>query len=361
MSAPAAASRPLQLDALCISEEITVLDTMKKLDETGQRILFIVSEEKVLRGVVTDGDLRKHILRGGGLEDPVKNAVNYHPKSLPLGRRGEAKALMQKYTIDAVPLVDQKGRLTDVVFAQGVNLDNRRQAGLPVVIMAGGLGTRLYPYTKILPKPLIPVGEMPILEHIIHRFQGFGCTDFRLVVNYKKGMIKSYFNELEKDYTVQYVEEEQPLGTGGGLCLLKGQIDSTFFLSNCDILIDADFGDIYNHHKAQGNVITMVCAFKHFTVPYGVIELGEGGEIQAMREKPEMNFLTNTGVYVVEPEVIRDLEDGKKQGFTDIIDKYRAMGRRVGVYPISESSWMDMGQIEELDAMRRRLERQSQT
>ena len=174
------------------------------------------------------------------------------------------------------------------------------------------------------------------------------------MVNYKKGMIKSYFNELEKDYTVQYVEEEQPLGTGGGLCLLKGQIDSTFFLSNCDILIDADFGDIYNHHKAQGNVITMVCAFKHFTVPYGVIELGEGGEIQAMREKPEMNFLTNTGVYVVEPEVIRDLEDGKKQGFTDIIDKYRAMGRRVGVYPISESSWMDMGQMEELEKMRRR-------
>ena len=164
MSAPAAASRPLQLDALCISEEITVLDTMKKLDETGQRILFIASEEKVLRGVVTDGDLRKHILRGGGLEDPVKNAVNYHPKSLPLSRRGEAKALMQKYTIDAVPLVDRKGRLTDVVFAQGVNLDNRRQAGLPVVIMAGGLGTRLYPYTKILPKPLSPVGEKPICE-----------------------------------------------------------------------------------------------------------------------------------------------------------------------------------------------------
>ena len=208
MSAPAAASRPLQLDALCISEEITVLDTMKKLDETGQRILFIVSDEKVLRGVVTDGDLRKHILRGGGL------------------------------------------------------------------------------------------------------------------------------------------------------CLLKGQLDTTFFLSNCDILIDADFGDIYNHHKAQGNVITMVCAFKHFTVPYGVIELGEGGEIQTMREKPEMNFLTNTGVYVVEPEVIRDLEDGKKQGFTDIIDKYRAMGRRVGVYPISESSWMDMGQLEELEKMRRKLENQ---
>lgn len=345
----------LKLEELCISEEMSVLDTMKKLDETGQRILF-VAPDGVLKGVVTDGDLRKFILRGGALEEPVRHAVNYSPKTLPIGRRGEAKALMQTHTIDAIPLLDKQGRLADIVFAKGVDVDNRRRAGIPVVIMAGGLGTRLYPYTKILPKPLIPVGEKPILEHIIGRFRDFGCDDFRLIVNYKRGMIKAYFNELEKDYSVSFVDEDVPLGTGGGLCLLKGQMDSTFFLSNCDILIDADFGDIYNYHKKQGNVITMVCAFKHFTVPYGVVELAEGGEIGAMREKPEMNFLTNTGVYVVEPEVVQDLEDGVKQGFPTIMEKYRAAGRRVGVYPISESSWMDMGQMEELDAMRRRME-----
>lgn len=122
-------------------------------------------------------------------------------------------------------------------------------------------------------------------------------------------------------------------GTGGGLCLLKGKLDNTFFLSNCDILLDADYGDILNYHKSQGNIITMVCAVKHFTVPYGVIELNNDGTIQTMREKPEMNFLTNTGVYVVEPRVVEELEDGKKQGFTDIIEHYRRIGRKGGRVP----------------------------
>ncbi len=347
----------LNMEQFLIDPEVSILDAMKKLDETGQRILFMTTDG-CLQGALTDGDVRKFILRGGHLEDPVKLAANLHPLSLELSRRGDARNLLEEKQIDALPLLDKRGRVADIVFAGGFNINTRKRANLPVVIMAGGLGTRLYPYTKILPKPLIPIGDEPILEHIIHRFRDFGCQDFRLVVNYKKNMIKSYFNDLDKDYQVSYVDEEQPLGTGGGLCLLKGQIHDTFFLSNCDILLDADFGDLYNFHKEHGNVITMVCAFKHFTVPYGVIELGPNGDISEMREKPEMNFLTNTGVYVVEPRVIEELEDGKKQGFTDIIDHYRAQGERVGVYPISEQSWMDMGQMEELDAMRRRLEQQ---
>ena len=224
--------------------------------------------------------------------------------------------------------------------------------------MAGGLGTRLYPYTKILPKPLIPIGEMPIVEHIIHRFADVGCSAFTMIVNYKKSMIKSYFNDLQKDYTVDSVDEDTPLGTGGGLSLLKGKVTQTFFLTNCDILIDADFGDIYQYHKEKGNVITMVCAVKHFTIPYGVVELGGDGDISGITEKPEMNFLTNTGVYVVEPSVIDGLAYNEPIPFTDIIADVRAAGGRVGVYPVSEHSWMDMGQLEELDNMRRRLEMQ---
>lgn len=347
----------LHIEELYIQPDITVLDAMKKLDETGRRILFIAPEGK-LQAVVTDGDLRKLILRGGQLTDPVRKAANYRPYSLPLARRGEVRQLLEQKVIDALPLLDQNGCIADIVFAGGLDVDNRRKAGLPVVIMAGGLGTRLYPYTKILPKPLIPVGELPIAEHIINRFCGFGCSEFTLVVNYKKNMIKSYFNDLEKTYTVHYVDEDTPLGTGGGLCLLKGKMKQPFFLSNCDILLDADFGDVYNHHKRSGSLITMVCAFKHFTVPYGVIELDGAGQVAAMREKPEMNFLTNTGVYVVEPRVVEELEDGKKQDFTDIIERYRAAGEKIGVYPVAESGWMDMGQIEELDTMRRRLENQ---
>ncbi len=348
----------LKVEELFIEDGATVLETMRKLDETGQRILFL-APGGVLRAVVTDGDLRKFFLRGGTLDAPVGRAANYHPKSLRVDERGRAKEELQKYGIDALPILDRRGVITDIVFAHGLDVDNRKRAGIPVVIMAGGLGTRLYPYTKILPKPLIPVGEQPIAELIIDRFREFGCQDFTMIVNYKKGMIKSYFQEAEKDYTIHFADETVFMGTGGGLCLLKPTMHSTFFLTNCDVMLDADFGDIYAHHKAQGNLITMVCAFKHYTVPYGVVELGADGGIAAMREKPELNFLTNTGVYVVEPEVVAAMRDGEVIGFPDVIERYRQAGRRVGVYPVSESSWMDMGELEELEKMRRRLEQRT--
>ena len=308
--------------------------------------------------VITDGDIRKFFLRGGTPDQTVDHAANYHPLSVSVSERGKARSILQEHCIDALPVLNKRGIITDIVFAHGLDLDNRKQVDIPVVMMAGGLGTRLYPYTKILPKPLIPVGEQPIAELIMDRFRDFGCHDFTMIVNYKKGMIKSYFNELEKDYTVDFADEEVFMGTGGGLCLLKGKIKAPFFFTNCDTLLDVDFGDIYEYHKSHGNLVTMICAFKHYTVPYGVVELGENGSIAAMREKPELDFLTNTGVYVVEPRVVEEMRDGEKIGFPDVIERYRRAGEKVGVYPISESSWMDMGQLEELEKMRRKLENQ---
>ena len=345
----------LKVEELIISPEASVLETMRKLDETGQRILFLAPEGR-LQAVVTDGDIRKFFLRGGTLDAPVRQAANFQPKSLPIAERGRAKEVLKRCGIDALPILDRQGGIADIVFAHGLDIDNRKQAGIPVVMMAGGLGTRLYPYTKILPKPLIPVGEQPIAELIIDRFRDFGCRDFTLIVNYKRGMIKSYFGDLEKDYRVDFVDEDVFMGTGGGLCLLKGRMDRPFFFTNCDTLLDVDFGDLYQHHRQQGNLITMVCAFKHFTVPYGVVELDENGGIGGMKEKPELNFLTNTGVYVVEPRVVEEMRDGEAIGFPDVIKRYKDAGEKVGVYPISESSWMDMGQMEERETMRRRLE-----
>ncbi len=349
----------MKLEELFIAEDATILETMKKLDETGQRILFIAPGGK-LKAVLTDGDLRKFLLRGGRLEAPVRLAANYNPKHLPVADRARARDILQSCSIDALPILDRDGAIADVVFASGVDVDNRKQAGIPVVVMAGGLGTRLYPYTKILPKPLIPVGEKPIAEIILDRFSDYGCRDVFMVVNYKKNMIKSYFNDLEeKPYHITYADETEFLGTGGGLCLLKGMLDGTFFFSNCDTLLDVDYGDVLEYHRSHKNLITMICAYKHYTVPYGVVEMGENGTIEGMREKPELNFLTNTGVYVVEPQVVEELADGRKVGFPDVIEEYRLAGRNVGVYPISESAWMDMGQMEELEKMRRRLEQQS--
>ena len=348
----------LKVEELFISPDATILDSMKKLDETGQRILFIAPEGR-LQAALTDGDIRKFFLRGGTPDQTVDRAANYHPLSLPIAERGRAREVLQTHRIDALPILDKRGVITDIVFAYKLDVDNRKRVDIPVVMMAGGLGTRLYPYTKILPKPLIPVGEQPIAELIIDRFRDFGCHDFTMIVNYKRGMIKSYFTDLEKDYTVHFADEDVFMGTGGGLCLLKGKIQSPFFFTNCDTLLDVDFGDIYEYHKKHGNLVTMICAFKHYTVPYGVVELGQDGGIAAMREKPELDFLTNTGVYVVEPRVVEEMRDGEVIGFPDVIERYRAAGEKVGVYPIGENSWMDMGQLEELEKMRRKLETQS--
>ena len=348
----------IRVEELFLAPDATVLEALRKLDETGQRILFIAPEGR-LQAALTDGDIRKFFLRGGTPDQTVDRAANYHPLSLPIAERGRAREVLQTHRIDALPILDKRGVITDIVFAYKLDVDNRKRVDIPVVMMAGGLGTRLYPYTKILPKPLIPVGEQPIAELIIDRFRDFGCHDFTIIVNYKRGMIKSYFTDLEKDYTVHFADEDVFMGTGGGLCLLKGKMQSPFFFTNCDTLLDVDFGDIYEYHKKHGNLVTMICAFKHYTVPYGVVELGQDGGIAAMREKPELDFLTNTGVYVVEPRVVEEMRDGEVIGFPDVIERYRAAGEKVGVYPIGENSWMDMGQLEELEKMRRKLEAQS--
>ena len=348
----------MNIDDLIIDENTSALDSMKRLDETGRRIVFIAPQGR-LTAVLTDSDIRKFILHGGDLSCPVSQVANYSFKALPVEKRGEAKAFSQKNNIEALPLLDKQGCIVDIIFATEVGgVSKRRLLNNPVVIMAGGKGTRLYPYTKILPKPLIPVGESPIIELVIRNFQNFGCSAFTMVVNYKKNMIKSYFSEIEKDYTLEYIDEDIPLGTGGGLSLLKGKIQDTFFFTNCDILLEADYSDIIRFHKKQGNNITVVCAVKHFVIPYGVVEMEEDGALKNMAEKPEMNFLTNTGMYVVEPEILDGIPDGVSQGFTDIIETVRKNGGRVGVYPVHESSWMDMGQLEELEKMRRKLENQ---
>lgn len=348
----------MKLDELFIQEDSTILEAMKRLDVTGQRILFIAPEGK-LKAVLTDGDVRKCLLRGGKLTDLVSQAANYTPKFLPVADRGRAKSIMEQYGVDALPILNRNGSISDIIFGTGLDVDNRKKAEIPVVMMAGGLGTRLYPYTKILPKPLIPVAEQPISEMILDRFAEYGCQDAYMIVNYKKNMIKSYFDDLEdKKYQTHFVEENVFMGTGGGLCLMKGMLHNTFFFTNCDTLLDVDYGDVLEYHRSHKNVVTMICAYKHFQVPYGVVEMGENGTILAQQEKPELNFLTNTGVYVVEPRVVEELEDGQKIGFPDVIEKYRLAGENVGVYPINESSWMDMGQLEELEKMRRKLEGQ---
>lgn len=338
-----------------ISENCSMIEAMSQLDRVAKKVLFVTSDCGLV-AALTDGDIRRWILKKGSLEAKISEIANYQPKYLSSKDKFRAKNYMKTQSIEALPIINSKNKVVEIIFAHNEVIKTRKRMNVPVVIMAGGLGSRLYPYTKILPKPLIPIGEIPIAEHIINRFVDNGCSEFYLILNHKKNMIKAYFNDLDKDFSLHYVDEDIPLGTGGGLSLLKRKINSTFILSNCDILIDEDYQKILNFHQKQGNFITMVCSMKRILIPYGVVEIGKHGDIEAMKEKPEISFFVNTGMYVVDERVIAEIETGKEQGFPDIIETYRQRGEKIGVFPISEQAWLDMGELDELEIMRKRLE-----
>lgn len=344
----------MSLEKLFITEDQSVLSAMKRIDVTARQILLVVENGR-LKGIITDGDIRRHMLHGGTLEEKISNVANYHPHFIYEKDKVHSHELMKKWSILSLPVVNEELEIQSVVFLNDDEIGRNHTVEAPVVIMAGGLGTRLYPYTKILPKPLIPIGEMPITEHIINQFLKYNCNEFHLIVNHKKNMIKAYFNDVEKDYGLEFYEEDKPLGTGGGLSLLKGKIKDTFFLTNCDVLIRANYKEIFDFHKKNENMITVVAAFKHMIIPYGVINMDYKGNVGSMTEKPEYSFLTNTGFYVVEPEVIEQIGDDIAIGFPDIIEQLRIKGEKIGVFPVSEKSWLDMGQLEELEVMRKEL------
>jgi len=343
------------MNEMYIEEDKNILQAMKQLDVSARKILFVHDKEKLL-AVVTDGDIRRWILKNGDLHASVKCVANYQPKYLYENQVEEVQHVLNEYQIDAIPIVDNDKRIKKIIFKNEKEVVRRTfSEDIPVVIMAGGMGMRLAPYTNILPKPLIPVGEIPIVEHIINRFKEYGCKDFYMIVNYKRNMIKAYFDDIEKDYSLKFACEEKKLGTGGGISLLKGKIESTFILTNCDILIDDDLTKAYKLHKDAGNIITMICSLKNFTIPYGVIKVKEDGSIDCINEKPEMSFLTNTGCYIVEPEVIDEMQYNEPIDFTTLMERCRLKGQKVGVYPISENAWLDMGQIGELENMKKQL------
>lgn len=347
----------MNVSDLFIKENISIREVIKKLNKTAKKILLI-TEDKVLKGVVTDGDIRRWILNNGNLDIDVKKIMNYNPISLVLGEESKATDIMKNKKINAIPIVNDNNEVVDIIFGEDLFQLKRQpyeEINTPVVIMAGGEGKRLYPLTKVFPKPLVPVGDIPIVERIINRFVDFGCKEFYLTINYKKNLIKSYFDDLEKTYNLEYVEEEKPLGTAGSLYFLKDKINGSFFVSNCDILIDDNYYNMLHYHKENKNKITVVAAIKLLTVAYGVIELDEERIIKEIIEKPQYNFLVNTGLYILEPETLYDIPENKFYHITDLIRKYVRENKRVGVYPINEESWLDMGQFKEMGIMIKRL------
>ena len=286
------------------------------------------------------------------METSVSQVVGRNKK---FAREGESlddiREKMLRLRAECMPVLDENGELADVIFWRDLfekeETDLRPKIDLPVVIMAGGKGTRLKPITNVIPKPLVPIGDKTILEEIMDKFEAIGCQKFYMSVNYKSDMMRYYLDQLPHHYDVSFFEEDKPLGTIGSVSLLKGKIDTPFFVSNCDIVIDQDMRDVYDYHRENHNDLTIVTAVKSFRIPYGVIETGEDGLMTALKEKPELTYMINTGVYILNPGCIDEIPQGEFFHITQLMEKIKACGGRVGCFPVSEHAWKDMGEWSE--------------
>lgn len=346
---------------ITVFPSITIRQAMKALDKTAEKCLLVVDNNNKLLGTLTDGDIRRSILERNDFSTSIKDSFNSNPTCLTQGKytKKEAINLLRSRKLDLIPIVDENNLVVNYVTWSVFGENNRKHADLlkkvPVVIMAGGKGTRLEPFTKILPKPLVPINEKPIIEHIIEKFTSLGINDFYLTVNYKSRILKAYFEELQPAYKVNFIVEKEPLGTAGSLKFLEGKFSRPFFVTNCDIIIKADYTSIYNFHIKNGYDITLVASIKEYIIPYGTCELNGDGYLSHINEKPKYDFLINTGLYILNPEILKFIPENKFFHITHLIEAVKSEGKKVGVFPIDDDAWIDVGQWAEYRKVVERL------
>lgn len=329
----------------------SILEALKLMDSSKTKLLFVFDEKK-FAGLLTIGDVQRAILKDVDLTEPISSILSKNKVYASIDESIEViKEKISRMRAECMPVLDENGNLVKVyswldLFGSKAQTEYPN-LNVPVVIMAGGMGSRLAPLTNIYPKPLIPIGEKTIVESIMDKFVNYNCHDFYMSVNYKADTIKNYFDFINNpEYNVSYFQEDKPMGTAGSLRLLKDKISSTFFVSNCDILIEEDYANILEYHRSNKNELTVVAAVKTISIPYGTIITGENGLLESIEEKPTLSFKINTGLYILEPSLLDDIPD-EFFHITHLMEKLKAQGRRVGVYPISQNDWKDMGDWKE--------------
>lgn len=329
----------------------SLLEALKLMDKLDKKLLIVIEDEKFM-GLVSIGDIQRAIINNITLDSEVRSILRKNPKVAGKNQSlAEIKDLMLRYRMEFIPVIGDSGAILKIYFWEDVFLENEQipcsQFYLPVVIMAGGLGERLRPLTNVFPKPLMPYGKHTIIEEIMKRFSRHGCDNFYLSVNFKSDLVHYFLDRQNLPFKLNYIKEDRPLGSGGSLSLVKDKIKSKFFVSNCDILIDQDYSDILNYHVENKNVITIVAALKHYPIPYGVLETGDNGDLRSLQEKPEITFKVNSGMYIFEDRILDDIPADTYLPITDIINRVRAKGWKIGVFPVSERSWIDIGTWDE--------------
>jgi len=340
------------MDKFLIPRNMTVKQAMKRLGEVGEKELFVVDDGNRLLGALSNGDIRRWILSEGGLEESVERVCNKKPKFIQENYEADhVKQMMIRSKIECVPIVQDdnivKAILTWNEIFDGKVAKQKRRLSIPAVIMAGGKGTRLDPFTKILPKPLIPIGGKPIIELIMDKLNEYGINHFYVTINHKAKMIKSYFEEMNTKYKITYIEEEDPLGTAGGLKFFENKSKGSILVTNCDIIIDSDYYELKKFHDEHKFDLTLVVSWRHYVIPYGICEIESGGTLKRINEKPEYDLLVNTGMYMVKESMLKLIPSNEFFNVTDLIAKAKEEGYKIGVFPINERSWIDIGQWDE--------------
>ena len=332
-----------------ISSAESMQSAMKLMDELDSKLLIVIDEDR-FHSLLSIGDIQRAIISGKPISDQIGSILRTNIKVANTTQdKSEVRSKMLEFRTEFMPILDEDQQLVDVIFWDetfdiGIK-ENDELKGIPVVIMAGGKGTRLRPITNIIPKPLIPLGEKPVIQIIMDNFRLNGATKFYFSVNYKADLIKHFFDDMEElKYDITYFREDKPLGTAGSLKLLEEKINTTFFVSNCDILIDQDYSEVYQYHKENKNELTLIAAIKNYSIPYGTLETEENGLLRELKEKPSLSFKVNAGMYLLEPHLMDEIPNNEFFHITHLMEKIIQRGGRVGVFPVSEGAWMDTGE-----------------
>ena len=335
----------LDMDSYRIIQTATVKDALTVMDKSALQIVFVVNEENRLLGAVTDGDVRRSLLRGEVLSAPVERIMNVHPVVALQGTgRATLLRLMRSNVIRQIPLVDAENHLVGLAQMEELLYPSKRDN--IVVLMAGGLGKRLRPLTDTTPKPLLKVGTKPILETILESFLDAGFHRFYFAVNYKSQMIEDYFGDGSRfGAEIDYLHEKKRMGTAGALYFLPELPKEPIIVMNGDLLTKVDFGEFLDYHIGQGSVATMAVREYNYQVPYGVIDF-DGERIKAIKEKPSHSFFVNAGIYVLSPEAVAHVA---KEEFFDMPQLFEALiseGKKTTIFPVYEY-WLDIGRMDD--------------
>jgi dTDP-glucose pyrophosphorylase/CBS domain-containing protein len=331
-----------------IGENTEIIEALKKMDQTGFRSLLVARKNKFV-GILSIGDIQRAIINDIPLNTCIGQILRKNPRiASEQTNKQNLREEMIKYRMEFMPIISANGNIDDIIFWEDVfasTINYSQQLDIPVVIMAGGKGSRLKPLTNILPKPLLPLGDKTMIEHIVDNFNAAGCQRFFISVNYKAKMIRDYFKDIDNSISnFTFLEETKPLGTAGSLHLLAGKINESFFITNCDILINDDYYEMLRYHQDSQNEMTIIVALKHYYIPYGIIESGARGRLIKIDEKPEYTFKINSGMYIMEPHLISEIPANQQIHITDLIATIHARKGKIGVFPVSEKSWTDIGE-----------------